>query len=256
MARFTGKVAIVTGAASGIGKASTQRFAAEGASVVVADINSTPAVDVVDGINRDGGKAFAVACDISQDAQVQNLMSSAMERFGRVDILVNCAARFLMKGGGEAKAEDWREVFATNVAGTALCCRYAAERMKEAGGGAIVIVSSISGMIADPNYATYSTSKAALLMLARSLAIDFGAWNIRVNAVSPGAVDTPSLKRALEQESLSQEQFEAIIYGRQCLRMFIQPNDIASPILFLASDDARAITGANLVVDAGFLTGK
>jgi NAD(P)-dependent dehydrogenase (short-subunit alcohol dehydrogenase family) len=254
MGRFTGKVVIVTGAASGIGKSTAQRFAAEGASVVVGDINAMAATEVADGIKRESGKAHAVTCDISQEVQVQNLIFSAVKSFGQVDILVNCAARFLMKGGREAREEDWREVFRTNVAGTALCCRYAAEQMKQ--GGAIVIVSSISGMIADPDYATYSTSKAALLMLARSLAIDFGAWNIRVNAVSPGAVDTPSLKQALEREKLSQEQFEAIISARQCLKMLIQPDDIASPILFLASDDARAITGANLVVDAGFLTGK
>ncbi len=256
MARFAGKVAVVTGAASGIGKATAQLFAAEGASVVIADIDSTAAGGVADSINRSGGKAIHVACDISKDAQVRSLMSSAIQSFRRIDILVNCAARFLMKGGKDAREEDWSESFAVNVAGPALCSRYAAEQMKETGGGAIVIVSSISGMIADPDYATYSTSKAALLMLARSLAIDFGPWNIRVNAISPGAVDTPSLKRQLEQENLTQEQFEAIISSRQCLSMFIEPRDIALPILFLASDDARAVTGANLVVDAGFLTGK
>jgi NAD(P)-dependent dehydrogenase (short-subunit alcohol dehydrogenase family) len=256
MGRFPGKVAIITGAASGIGRATAQLFAAEGANVVVADINSTTAIEVADAINRGGGRAVAVACDISQDASVQSLVSSAMRTFGRVDILVNSAARFLMKGGKEAREEDWREIFGINVGGTALCSRYAAEKMKESGGGAIVIVSSISGMIADPDYATYSASKAALLMLARSLAIDFGAWNIRVNAISPGAVDTPSLKKQLEKENLSQEQFQSIISGRQCLSMLIQPEDIARPILFLASDDARAVTGANLLVDAGFLTGK
>jgi NAD(P)-dependent dehydrogenase (short-subunit alcohol dehydrogenase family) len=256
MGRFPGKVAIITGAASGIGKATAQLFAAEGASVVVADINSTVAIEVADAINRGNGKAIAVACDISQDASVQSLVSSAMRTFGRVDILVNSAARFLMKGGKEAREEDWREIFGINVGGTALCSRYAAEKMKQTGGGAIVIVSSISGMIADPDYATYSASKAALLMLARSLAIDFGTWNIRVNAISPGAVDTPSLKKQLERENLSQEQFQSIISGRQCLSMLIQPEDIARPILFLASDDARAVTGANLLVDAGFLTGK
>jgi NAD(P)-dependent dehydrogenase (short-subunit alcohol dehydrogenase family) len=256
MARFTGKVAIVTGGGSGIGKATAQCFAAEGAQVVVADINSSAATDVAEVIQRGGGKAIAVGCDISQDSQAQSLMSAAIEKFKRVDVLVNCAARFLMKGGKEASQEDWQEIFGTNVAGTALCCRYAADQMKTTGGGTIVIVSSISGMIADPDYATYSTSKAALLMLARSLAIDFGPWNIRVNAVSPGAVNTPSLKKQLEKENLSQEQFEAIIASRQCLKMLIEPDDIARPILFLASDDAKAVTGANLVVDAGFTTGK
>jgi NAD(P)-dependent dehydrogenase (short-subunit alcohol dehydrogenase family) len=256
MGRFTGKVAIVTGGASGIGRATAQLFAREGGQVAVADINAPAAAVVTDEIKRAGGNAVAVTCDISRDAEVQNLVAITLEKFGQLNVLVNCAARFLMRGGKDAEAVDWREVFGTNVAGTALCCRYAAERMKQAGGGAIVIVSSISGMIADPDYATYSTSKAALLMLARSLAIDFGGWNIRVNAVSPGAVDTPSLRRQLKEEKLSQEQFEAIIAARQCINMLIQPEDIARSILFLASDEARAITGANLVVDAGFTTGK
>jgi NAD(P)-dependent dehydrogenase (short-subunit alcohol dehydrogenase family) len=256
MAGFTGKVAIVTGGGSGIGKATAQRFAAEGAQVVVADINPAAATEVAEGIKHRGEKGIAAACDISQDFQVQSLMSTAMQSFGRIDILVNCAARFLMKGGREALQDDWREIFGTNVGGTALCCRYAAERMKETGGGAIVVVSSISGMIADADYATYSTSKAALLMLARSLAIDFGPWNIRVNAISPGAVNTPSLKKQLERENLSREQFEAIVYSRQCLKMLIEPDDIARPILFLTGDDAKAVTGANLVVDAGFTTGR
>lgn len=254
MPRFTGKVAIVVGGASGIGKATAQLLAVEGAKVAVADINHSAAVEVAKAMGENS--ALALACDISQEKQDQQLMNAVIERFGRVDILVACAARFLMKGGQDAHEADWRDVFATNVAGTALCCRYAAEKMKENGGGAIVIVSSISGMIADPDYATYSTSKAALIMMARSLAIDFGGWNVRVNAISPGAAETPSLKQALEREKLSWEQFQAIISNRQCLKVLIQPEDIARCILFLVSDEAKVITGANLVADAGFTTGK
>ena len=256
VSRLLGKVAIVTGGGSGIGRATAQLFAAEGARVVLADINPASADEVAGSITRGGGTAFVVGCDISREAQVRDLISASVERFGRIDILVNSAARFLMKGGQEAGEKDWHEIFATNVAGTALCSRYAAEQMKRTGGGAIVILASIAGMKADPGYATYSSSKAAVLMLTRSLAIDFGGWNIRVNSVSPGAVNTPALRRELQRTNTSQKEFEAEIFRKQCLRRLIQPDDIARCLLFLASDDANVITGANLVVDAGFCAGK
>lgn len=256
MNRLARKVAIVTGGASGIGRATAEIFASEGASVVVADIDIALANELAETIGRHGGTAHAINCNISHEAEVKHLIATSIDRYGRLDIMVNSAARFLMKGGHEAGEEDWQEVFATNVVGTALCCRYAAEQMKETGGGAIVILSSISGMRAEPGYATYSSSKAALLMLTRSLAIDVGAWNIRVNSVSPGPVNTPALRRELQRTNTSQEEFEAETFRMQCLQRLLQPGDIARAILFLASEDAVAITGVNLVVDAGCSAGK
>jgi NAD(P)-dependent dehydrogenase (short-subunit alcohol dehydrogenase family) len=256
MGRFAGKVVIVTGGGSGIGRATASLFSKEGARVVVADIDSGAAGESVAAIVSDGGVALAATCDISREADVQQMISGCITNYGRLDVLVNCAARFLMKGGQEAAQKDWQEVFATNVAGTALCSRYAADQMQRTGGGVIVIVSSTSGIKADPGYATYSSSKAALLMLTRSLAIDFGGWNIRVNSVSPGAVNTQALKRELQRTNTSQEEFEVEMFRTQCLRRLLQPEDIARPILFLASDDAGVITGTNLIVDAGFCAGK
>jgi NAD(P)-dependent dehydrogenase (short-subunit alcohol dehydrogenase family) len=254
--QLQGKVAVVTGGGSGIGYATAQLFSAEGAQVVLADLNSAAADEAAGRITRDGGTAFAISCDISCEAQVRDLITASVERFGRIDLLVNSAARFLMKGGLEAGEKDWHDIFATNVTGTALCSRFAAEQMKRTGGGAIVILASICGMRADPGYATYSSSKAAVLMLTRSLAIDFGGWNIRVNSVSPGSVNTPAMKRELERTHTSQEEFEAETFRKQCLRRLLQPDDIARCVLFLASDDASGVTGANLVVDAGFCAGR
>ena len=256
MDRFAGKVVIVTGGGSGIGRAAALLFSQEGARVVVADIDSASADEVAAAIVAHGGVALAAPCDISCETEVQRMITSCVGNYGRLDVLVNSAARFLMKGGQDAGQKDWQEVFATNVAGTALCSRYAADQMRRTGGGAIVILSSTSGMKADPGYATYSSSKAALLMLTRSLAIDFGDWNIRVNSVSPGAVNTNALRRELQRTHTSQEEFEAEMFRVQCLRRLLQPDDIARSILFLASDDASAITGANLVVDAGYCAGK
>ncbi len=256
MSKFAGKVAIVTGGGSGIGKATAELFAKEGAQIVLADINLPSADESAAAICRDGGTAIAAECDIARETEVQHLISTSVERYGRIDILVNSAARFLMRGGHEASEKDWAEVLSTNVGGTALCSRYAAEQMRETGGGSIVILSSTSGMVAAAGYATYGSSKAALLMLSRSLAIDFGAWNIRVNSVSPGAVNTPALRRELERTNTSHEEFEKETFRVQCLQRLLQPDDIARSILFLASDDASAITGINLVVDAGCCAGK
>src|SRR6478735_8928527 len=165
MGKFAEKVAVVTGGGSGIGKATAEHLAREGARVVIADMNAESAGQCAATICRGGADALAVTCDISHQAEVQHLFSTTVEHFGRVDVLVSSAARFLMKAGHEADQIDWAEVLGTNVTGTALCARYAAERMKETGGGAIVILSSTSGIVAAPGYATYGTSKAALLML-------------------------------------------------------------------------------------------
>lgn len=253
MAKLSEKVAIVTGGASGIGKATAELFARERARVVVADINASAAQEAASAINATGGTAIAVECDISREADVRKMVAATTERFGRVDVLVSSAARFLYKGGNDAGEKDWQETFATNVGGTALCCRYAAEEMKRVGGGAIVIVSSISGFIAGPAYATYNSSKAALLMLAKAFAIDFGDWNIRVNSISPGPVDTPAMHREMKRVKMSQAEFEAKMFEEQCLRRIVQSEDIAKCILFLVSDDAAVVTGTNLMADGGYL---
>lgn len=258
MEDFTGKVVIITGSGSGIGRNTAQQYARASAHVIVADLNIKSADETVRLImqEKEGAQAAAIACDISKESSVRDLISTAVEKFGQINVLVNNAACFLYKGGFEASQEDWNAIMATNVSGTAMCSRYAAEEMKKTGGGAIVIVSSTSGLEAAADYATYCSSKAALLMLTRCLALDFGRYNIRVNSVCPGPVDTPALRRELERTHVSWEEFEEAVYRKQCIKKMLQAEDVGKSILFLSSDQAMTISGANLVVDGGFSVGE
>jgi NAD(P)-dependent dehydrogenase (short-subunit alcohol dehydrogenase family) len=256
MMRFLNSVAVVTGAASGIGRATAAHLAQEGAAVVVVDINADGALETVKHIEDEGGRAFAQICDVSKENEVRTLFADVIQRVARVDVLVNCAAVFLMKGSDQAGQEDWQTICAVNIAGVGLCSRYAADVMQRSNGGAIVVVSSINGSQADVGYATYCTSKAALLMLTRCMALDFAKWNIRVNSVSPGIVDTPALRRELARTGTTWAELDEEIRKVQCLPQVIQPEDIARSIVFLASDQARMITGSNLIVDGGYLARK
>jgi NAD(P)-dependent dehydrogenase (short-subunit alcohol dehydrogenase family) len=252
MRRLSQKIAIVTGAGSGIGRATAQLFAAEGAAVVLADRDQSTAIETQVLIGSDESVIMWLACDISQEDDVRRLALETTTRFGRIDILVNNAAAFHYKGAHEVDAQDWQKILATNVVGTSLCSRAVGERMRASGGGAIVNVASINGFQAEEGYATYCSSKAALLMLTRCMAIDFGRWNIRVNSVSPGPVNTPALQRELERLRVNPAEFERQVFQKQCLQRILQPMDVARTILFLASEDAAAITGTDLVVDGGY----
>jgi len=242
----------VTGAGAGIGRATAQLSAAEGAAVVLADRDKSTVMETQALIGSDESVIMSLACDISQEDDVRRMALETNGRFGRIDILVNNAATFHYKGVHEADGEDWQTTLATNVTGTSLCSRFVAERMRDSGGGAIVNVASINGFQAEEGYATYCSSKAALLMLTRCMAIDFGRWNIRVNSVSPGPVNTPALQRELERLRVNPADFERQVFRKQCVHRILQPVDVARTILFLASEEASAITAADFVVDGGY----
>lgn len=248
--RVKDKVAIITGAASGIGEATALLFAEEGAQVVVADIDETGGKKTVAQAAEMSRHAIFVKADISQEAGAKEIVEAAVKAFNRVDILVNNAASFVQKGL-EAGVEDWRRCFDTNVVGTALVSRYAAEQMKKAGGGSIVNISSQSAFFAQPNFITYSSTKAAILEMTRCMALDLAPANIRVNTVCPGTIVTPASYAHMRSLGLTLAQFDETEGSKTILKRTGKPREVAYAVLFLASDEASFITGAYLLVDGG-----
>jgi len=249
--RVKGKVAIVTGAASGIGQTTAEVLAKEGAKVVVADIDAAGGAKTVSTIEGMGGVARFVQADISIEADAKRITEEAVQAYGRVDILVNNAATFVLKGF-DATVEEWRRSLSTNVIGPAMVTKYAVEAMKKTGGGAIVILGSISGFVAQPDFFAYSATKAALLQMARNMAMDLGPHKIRVNCVCPGTIITPASYRHMEKVGMTLEQFNAEEGAKTFLGRAGQTHEVAYAILFLVSDEASYITGASLMVDGGY----
>ena len=249
--RLKNKVAIVTGGAAGIGEAASVLFAEEGAKVVVADVDTGAGEKTAAQIQKSGAKAIFVKTDVSDEKAVRRACDQTVEHFGRLDILVNNAATFILKGI-EASVEDWERSMRVNVIGTSLMSRYAVERMKQTGGGAIVNLSSISAFIAQPLFVTYSATKAALLQMTRNMAMDLAPFNIRVNCVCPGTILTRATADHMKRVGMNLEQFLAEQTPEYLLRRVGQPREVAYAILFLASDEASFITGTHLMVDGGY----
>ena len=249
--RLAGRAAIITGGAAGIGRATAELFADEGARVVVADLDEKSGDETVSAIEGKGGEAIFVATDVSREDDAQRLCEEALRAFGRVDILVNNAATFVLKGL-EASIEDWRRSLDVNVVGTALVSRFAVEAMKRSGGGAIVNLGSISSFIAQPQFVTYSATKAALVQMTRNMALDLAPFGIRVNCVCPGTILTRASQDHMERVGMTLEEFVAEEGPKHLLGRVGKPREVAYAILFLASDEASFITGTHLMVDGGY----
>jgi NAD(P)-dependent dehydrogenase (short-subunit alcohol dehydrogenase family) len=249
--RLAKKAAVVTGGASGIGRATAKRFCDEGASVAVFDRDSRRGEEVVQQIRECGHRAIFLPVDIADEMQVRDGIQRTEAEFGGLHVLVNNAAAFVF-GSYDVAQADWERVLSVNVMGTAFCSKYAAEAMIRAGGGSIVNVSSISGFVAQDRSLPYNTSKAAILGLNRCLAMDLARHQIRVNAVAPGCIDTPQLRADIQRAGLTYEQDLALERPLHLLNRFGSAEEVANTILFLASDEASFITGTCLMVDGGY----
>jgi 2-keto-3-deoxy-L-fuconate dehydrogenase len=236
---FEAKVAFITGAGSGIGAAVARRLHGEGATVVLADISLERVRAVADEL---GERVSAIELDVSNEAQV----SDAIERRD-IDVLANVAGIGSTTTAPDTDLATWENVFAVNARGTFLCCKYAIPGMRERGGGAIVNVSSVAGFVGLKNRAAYCASKGAVLAFTRALAVDHVGEGIRVNCVCPGTVDSPWVRRLVDDVGEDIEQLRA----RQPMGRLGTPEEIADAISYLASDAAAFVTGSALVIDGG-----
>jgi 3-oxoacyl-[acyl-carrier protein] reductase len=249
--RLANKVAIITGASSGIGRGSAILFAKEGAKIVVADINNAGGEETVSAINSSGGEAFFVHTDVSKASDAENLIKVTTDKFGKIDILLNNAG-VPQRGMPLENLEEslWDRIYAVNVKGIFLATKCAAPVMKEAGGGAVINVASISGVRPRPGNVAYASSKAAAIGLTKALALDLAQYKIRVNCINPVAAETPMLENFFP-EGANVDQTKKLTKETIPLGRLATPEDVAYAALYLASDESTMLTGACIDVDGG-----
>jgi|SRR5579875_1476659 len=243
------RVVLITGGSSGIGQATALRFASGGFRVAILDyVDASP---VVEQIGRQGGEAAYFAADVRDAAQVEAAVQATVARFGRLDVVFNNAGIEFVGDVLSTSEADWDRVIDTNLKGIFLVSKFALPELIRGGGGAIINTASQLGLVAAPNFAAYTAAKGAVINLTRAMALDYARYNIRVNCVCPGAVDTPLLRRQFTGREGPQGRLEDLIALHPLGRLG-RPEEIAAAVWFLASDDASFVTGSALVVDGGY----
>jgi NAD(P)-dependent dehydrogenase (short-subunit alcohol dehydrogenase family) len=249
--RFQNKVAVVTGAALGIGQATATALAQEGAAVVIADLDQKQGEATANEIQGNGGQVLFIPTDISVEDKVRTMVDRTVSHYGRLDILVNNAGIYIQGDVEKTSLEDWERILTTNLTGAFLCMKYAVPLMVQNGGGVVVNVASEAGLVGIKGQVAYNVSKAGMIALTRSSAVDLAEKGIRVNSVCPGTTDTPLVQEAVNRApdpAAARRQLEEV---RPLNRLGI-PAEIASAILYLASDEAGYATGAVLSIDGGY----
>ena len=245
--RLDGRVAAITGGAKGLGQTTAELFAAEGAAVVIADIDAAAGEGTAQALRAEGTAAIFVETEITVEAEVRAMVSRTVSEYGRLDILVNNAGIQVEKAVPDTTEEEWDRVLDVNLKGAFLCSKHAIVAMRKRGTGSIVCVSSLSGLVSNPRQASYNASKHGLIGLAKCMAQDHADDGIRVNVICPGSMNTP-MTEGIPPEHLAPYR------KANLLQRFAEPIEVARCILFLASDDASFVTGSVMVADGGYTT--
>lgn len=249
MGRVKGKVALVTGAAMGMGKTHAELLAEEGAKVIVTDMDEAAGKKVVAGIRKAGGKADFYKLDVTSEAQWKSVVAKVVKADRTIDVLVSNAGIFVMKPVEDTTTQDWDRVFDVNVKGVFFGTRYVLPVMRKARKGSIINISSIYGINGAPGAAAYEASKGAVRLFSKACAADLAKFGIRVNSVHPGVIDTPMTKDLLADPAIKKAILGTTILGRPA-----KPREVSYAVLFLASDESSFVHGAEIVVDGGYTT--
>jgi NAD(P)-dependent dehydrogenase (short-subunit alcohol dehydrogenase family) len=243
--RLEGKVAVITGGASGIGEYTARAMVEEGAKVVVSDMNDDLGNTLVEDLNTNGQNAVYVHADVTSEADAEKMINTAVTEFGKIDILFNNAGIGALGASEDLPLDEWRKVISVNLDGVFLTAKHAIKAMQKNGGGNIVNNASILGHVGQAQTAAYTAAKGGVVNMTRALAVEYAQQNIRVNAVCPGYIETPLLSQL--DEDMKNHLVSLHPIGR-----LGRPEEVAKAVVFLASDDASFVTGANLLVDGGY----
>ncbi|MGF1473742.1 MAG: SDR family NAD(P)-dependent oxidoreductase [Rubrobacteraceae bacterium] len=248
MARVEGKVALVTGGGSGIGRACCVRLGEEGARVVVTDVDSDRGNETLAEIERSGGEGLFLEHDVTDEGQWESVVSQAGASYGGVDVLLNNAGIYLIKPLAETTLDEWNNLMAINVTGVFLGMKHVATGMAERGGGSIINLSSVAGLIGVPGHALYGASKGAVRIMTKDVAMEYAPYQVRVNSLHPGYINTGMAEYGAEVAGTTVEDLGRELYP---LGRVGEPEDVANTVLFLASDESKYTTGAEFVIDGG-----